>query len=61
MLILDTNKTLSVNDTGSLFWERFREKLDTKIRPTGCPLIELFRSKTGYSYIAFRQAVLIYE
>jgi hypothetical protein len=61
MLILDADKTLSVDDTGSLFWEIFREKLDAKIRPAGCPLIELFRSKMGYSYIAFRQAVLMYE
>jgi hypothetical protein len=61
ILILDPDKALSVDDTGSLFWGIFREKLDTKIRPVGCPLIELFRNKMGYSHIAFRQAVMIYE
>ena len=66
MLVIDADKTLADVDTGSLFWTRMFGKFVTdvfnpaeQIKVT--PLDELFGSPMGYSYNAFRQAVLLYE
>ena len=59
MLVLDADKTLTAEDTGALFWKRVSES-----RPFGDgehTLKMLFSSPLGYSYTAFRQAVLLYE
>ncbi|TGJ75305.1 hypothetical protein E0Z10_g11020 [Xylaria hypoxylon] len=56
MLVLDGDKTLAAEDTGKLFWETaFQAEHDTD------PLKRLFGGPLGYSYTAFRQAVLMYE
>ncbi|KAL9101252.1 MAG: hypothetical protein Q9163_003466, partial [Psora crenata] len=59
MLVIDADKTLAAEDTGGLFWN-----MVTNSRPSGygaSTLSELFSSPLGYSYTAFRQAVLLYE
>ncbi|RWA09455.1 hypothetical protein EKO27_g5671 [Xylaria grammica] len=56
MLVLDGDKTLAAEDTGELFWAtaiHAGQGID--------PLKELFGGPLGYSYTAFRQAVLMYE
>lgn len=53
MLVLDADRTLTEEDTGKLFWE------DPGYDES--PLEAIFRSSLGYSYTAFRQAVLLYE
>ncbi|KAI3338761.1 uracil phosphoribosyltransferase-domain-containing protein [Ustulina deusta] len=56
MLVLDADKTLAAEDTGELFWATaFQGQHDTD------QLKELFGGPLGYSYTAFRQAVLMYE
>jgi uracil phosphoribosyltransferase/phosphoserine phosphatase/adenylylsulfate kinase-like enzyme len=60
ILILDGDKTLVREDTGEMFWEKFNAKLEDNDLTLTCPLTELF-SEMGYSYTAFRQAVLMYE
>ncbi len=52
MLVLDADKTLAANDTGNMFWESMGK---------GSTLKDLFSSKLEYTYIAFRQAMLLYE
>ena len=55
VLLLDAEKTLAPHDTGLMFWK------ETTL-PNGspeCPLKEVFQN--GYSYAAFRQAMLLYE
>ncbi|MCJ1279766.1 hypothetical protein MMC21_007590 [Puttea exsequens] len=59
MLVLDADRTLAAEDTGALFWKsiansRQSEDVDRTLKT-------LFRSPLGYSYTAFRQAVLLYE
>jgi uracil phosphoribosyltransferase len=51
------DKTLAPQDSGVLFWQHFcpSPRLDKNCLKT------LFSSKMGYSYTAFRQAVLMYE
>ncbi|KAI5864693.1 uracil phosphoribosyltransferase-domain-containing protein [Durotheca rogersii] len=59
MLVLDGDKTLAAEDTGSLFW-----KIASEIYPTTTEdeaLKRLFSSRLGYSYSGFRQAALLYE
>ena len=59
MLAMDADKTLAAEDTGVLFWKRV-----FKMRGLGSevlPLKKLFNGPLGYSYTAFRQAVLMYE
>ncbi len=51
VLVMDADRTLAAEDAGALFWKRNEE----------CPLKTLFSSPLGYSYTAFRQAVLLYE
>ncbi|KAI1404330.1 uracil phosphoribosyltransferase-domain-containing protein [Hypoxylon fuscum] len=58
MIVLDADRTLTVNDTGSLFW-----KVASKRHPgiiDDAALNKLFSSRLGYSYISFRQAALLY-
>lgn len=56
VLMLDGDRTLAAEDTGSLFWKNIPRPKDE-----GCPLKTLFSSPLGYSYTAFRQATLLYE
>ncbi|WEW55965.1 hypothetical protein PRK78_001400 [Emydomyces testavorans] len=59
VLVMDADRTLAAEDTGSLFWKGafgFQQ-------PKGeiCPLKDIFSGPLGYSYTAFRQATLLYE
>ncbi|KAI0593850.1 uracil phosphoribosyltransferase-domain-containing protein [Biscogniauxia sp. FL1348] len=57
ILVIDGDKTLSAEDTGSLFWSvRGRPGA-----PQECPLKRLYSSSMEYSYTAFRQASLLYD
>ncbi|KAI9780695.1 MAG: hypothetical protein M1816_002773 [Peltula sp. TS41687] len=59
VLVIDADRTLAAEDTGTLFWKRVsnsRQSMDEE-----CPLKTLFSSPLGYSYTAFRQAALLYE
>ncbi|RDW76545.1 uncharacterized protein DSM5745_06537 [Aspergillus mulundensis] len=65
-LLLDTQRydeehkqTLSAEDTGTLFWDTVNRPDDE--HPGSAPLKVLFGSNMGYSYEAFRQAMLLYE
>ncbi|KAI5922583.1 hypothetical protein F4810DRAFT_257613 [Camillea tinctor] len=57
ILIMDGDKTLSAEDTGSMFWSMCRKSGATE----ECPLKRLFSSPMEYSHTAFRQASLLYE
>ena len=59
MLVLDADKTLSAQDAGMMFWENLMKT--SFASGEGSPLKDLFSSPLGYSYTAFRQAVLLYE
>jgi uracil phosphoribosyltransferase/phosphoserine phosphatase len=59
VIVLDADKTLAQEDSGVLFWEHIRV-LSGAAEDSG-PLKALFNSPLGYSYIAFRQATLLYE
>ncbi|KAI1651287.1 uracil phosphoribosyltransferase-domain-containing protein [Daldinia loculata] len=59
MLVLDADKTLVAEDTGKLFWE-VASRHQPEI-PNDAALKKIFSSRLGYSYSAFRQAVLLYE
>ncbi|MCJ1437912.1 hypothetical protein MMC27_007299 [Xylographa pallens] len=59
MLVLDADKTLAAADTGALFWQRVSNLHPSKYELS--TLKALFGSPLGYSYTAFRQAVLLYE
>lgn len=56
VLVLDADKTLAAEDTGSLFWKNIPRSKNEE-----CPLKTLFSGSLGYSYTAFRQATLLYE
>ncbi|KAL2818252.1 uracil phosphoribosyltransferase-domain-containing protein [Aspergillus cavernicola] len=56
VLFMDADKTLTAKDTGALFWGKLTQPEDEDN-----PLRALFSSQLGYSYTAFRQAMLIYE
>ena len=59
VLVIDADRTLAAEDTGASFW-----KMVSNLRPSkygASPLNTLFGSPLGYSYTAFRQAVLLYE
>lgn len=59
VLVMDADRTLAAEDTGTLFWKRVT---NSQLSEDGeCPLKTLFGSPLGYSYTAFRQAVLLYE
>lgn len=53
MVLVDGDRTLAAVDTGTQFWKRISNREDL--------LKELFSSPLGYSYTAFRQAMLLYE
>ncbi|KAK8048253.1 uracil phosphoribosyltransferase-domain-containing protein [Apiospora phragmitis] len=55
VLVLNADKTLATVDTGELFWRVYTDEHDM------CPLKTLFGGPLGYSYTAFRQAMLLYE
>lgn len=59
VIVLDGDKTLAQEDSGVLFWEHIRA-LSGAAEDHG-PLKALFSSPLGYSYVAFRQATLLYE
>lgn len=59
ILVLDADKTLAAEDTGALFWEK---NSGSQLATTEeSPLKSLFSGPLGYSYKAFRQAMLLYE
>lgn len=59
VLVMDADRTLATEDTGALFWKRVS---DSRLsRDEECTLKTLFSSPLGYSYTAFRQAILLYE
>ena len=59
MLVLDADRTLAAEDTGLLFWE-FAARRYTNTAHSSM-LKDLFSGPLGYSYLAFRQAALLYE
>ena len=58
VLIMDADRTIAAEDTGSLFWNRVAESRQP--RDAEYPLKALFGSHLGYSYTGFRQATLLY-
>ncbi|KAL4964407.1 uracil phosphoribosyltransferase-domain-containing protein [Aspergillus stella-maris] len=56
VLFFDADKTLAPVDTGKLFWETLNS---SNVQDN--PLSTLFGGPLGYSYTAFRQAMLFYE
>ncbi|KAL4923023.1 uncharacterized protein BDV17DRAFT_296752 [Aspergillus undulatus] len=56
VLFFDADQTLAAEDTSALFWKKVKYS-----RGEGDPLTALFKSQLHYSYIAFRQAMLMYE
>ncbi|MCJ1377066.1 hypothetical protein MMC17_000156 [Xylographa soralifera] len=59
MLVLDADRTLAAADAGALFWQSVSNSRPSKYESS--TLKSLFSSPLGYSYTAFRQAVLLYE
>ena len=59
MLVIDADKTLAAEDTGALFWNDVPKTWPLENGVSA--LNALFSSHLGYSYTAFRQAVLLYE
>ena len=59
VLLMDADRTLAAEDTGALFWKIFFHL--RQVEHTASPLEALFSSPLAYSYVAFRQAVLLYE
>ncbi|KAH6851360.1 uracil phosphoribosyltransferase-domain-containing protein [Chaetomium sp. MPI-CAGE-AT-0009] len=62
-LVLDADKTLAADDTGLLFWEAVAAFTSHQAHATADDrsLSALFSSPLGYTYTAFRQAMLLYE
>lgn len=59
VLVIDADRTLAAEDTGALFWKRVSKS--RPLEPGALTLKALFSSPLGYSYTAFRQAMLLYE
>ncbi|KAI1252066.1 hypothetical protein MGN70_006638 [Eutypa lata] len=59
ILVFDADRTLTAEDTGRLFWQA-ASKRHPKVANDSV-LRELFSGPLGYTYTAFRQAVLLYE
>ncbi|KAK3171839.1 hypothetical protein OEA41_003923 [Lepraria neglecta] len=59
VLVIDADRTLAAEDTGALFWKRVSNS--QPLEDEAFTLNALFSSPLGYSYTAFRQAVLLYE
>ncbi|KAI7084372.1 hypothetical protein KC356_g6822 [Hortaea werneckii] len=55
VLLFDADKTLGVEDASHHFWMAARKSGDSG------GLNEIFNSALGYSYLAFQQAMLLYE
>ncbi|KAI7230505.1 hypothetical protein KC330_g6938 [Hortaea werneckii] len=55
VLLFDADKTLGVEDASHHYWVAAKESEDKN------PLNDLFNSSLGYSYLAFQQAMLLYE
>lgn len=51
MVVLDADRKLAAEDTGTLFWQSGRESNTLK---------DIFSSPMAYSYTAFHQAALLY-
>ncbi|GAB1313714.1 hypothetical protein MFIFM68171_03924 [Madurella fahalii] len=65
-LVLDADRTLAAQDTGTLFWSAISRRAQRNVAPAPervdeDPLKTLFGSRLKYSYTAFRQATLLYE
>lgn len=58
-LVMDADRTLAAEDTGALFWKRLSES--RPLEDGASTLNVLFSGPLAYSYMAFRQAVLLYE
>ncbi|KAI8944003.1 uracil phosphoribosyltransferase-domain-containing protein [Xylaria longipes] len=56
MLVIDADRTLAAEDTGKVFWETA-----SRTGKYTQQLKSLFDGPMGYTYTAFRQAVLLYE
>ena len=59
MLVMNADKTLTLEDTGELFWRIFSKS--RSLTGANSSLKDLFDNPLGYSYTAFRQAVLLYK
>ena len=59
VLVMDADRTLAAEDAGTLFWERSSNAM--AMEDEASPLRALFSGPLGYSYTAFRQAMLMYE
>lgn len=59
MLVMDADRTMSAEDTGSLFWTAASKKWP--LMDGEKTLNTLFSGPLGHSYAAFRQATLLYE
>lgn len=56
VLLIDADRTLTASDTGEIFWSKV-----TQPEGDSSPLQALFGSQLGYSYTAFRQAMILCE
>lgn len=61
VLVFDADKTLAAEDSGTLFWEMGANAGRLRTDTLAKPLPTLFGGPMGYSYIAFRQAVMLFE
>lgn len=59
VLVLDGDRTLAPEDTGTLFWQK--AFASQGVEDKKCPLKMLFSGPLGHTYAAFRQATLMYE
>ncbi|KAG8526113.1 uncharacterized protein KY384_000106 [Bacidia gigantensis] len=59
MLVMDADKTMTAQDTGKMFWKAVSES--SNLVGESNALTTLFSSLLEYSYIAFCQALLLYE
>jgi hypothetical protein len=57
VLVIEADKTLTPLDTTELFWERYSSN-GSRLEE-GSSLNTIFGSELGYSYLAFRQAMLL--
>ena len=59
VLVIDADRTLAAEDTGALFWKNVSNS--RPLEHEASTLKTLFSGPLGYTYTAFRQAVLLYE
>lgn len=60
-LVMDADKTLAAEDSGTLFWQRVPSLHVSRFATGRCPLKDLFGGPLGYTTLAFQQATLMYE